>query len=74
MARVLHLWKSGADAEFVADTISTQVDAGDSVTLAVLDGEPPAVPPGVHVRRLDADLTYRELVELIFDAEQVVPW
>ncbi len=74
MARVLHLWKSGADTQLVADTIATQLDAGDSVTLAVLDGVPPATRSGVVIRRLDADLTYRELVELIFGAEHVIPW
>jgi hypothetical protein len=74
MAQVLHLWKSGADASLAADTIAVQLGAGDTVTVAVLDGPVPAEPARVAVRRLGRDLTYGELVELIFGAEHVVPW
>ena len=62
MARVLHLWKPGSETGLAADMIMTQVAGGDTVTLVVLGGAAPA------------DLTYRELVDLVFDAEHVVPW
>jgi hypothetical protein len=74
MAQVLHLWKSGADPRLAADMMAVQLGAGDTVTVAVLDGPPPAVPPDAAVRRLGGDLTYAELVDLIFAAEHVVPW
>ena len=74
MAQVLHLWKPGADARLVSDVITSQRQAGDEVTVAVLDGTPPALPSDIRVRRLGDDLTYRELVELIFGSEHVVPW
>jgi hypothetical protein len=72
MTKVLHLLKG--DPTLAADVMARQVAAGDSVTVALLEGEAAALPAGVTVRRLDADLTYEELVDLIFEAEQVVPW
>jgi hypothetical protein len=72
MTKVLHLLKG--DRTLAADVMARQVAAGDSVTVALLEGEASALPAGVTVRRLDADLTYEELVDLIFEAEQVVPW
>jgi hypothetical protein len=74
MAQVLHLWKSGADALLVSDMIAGQRQAGDRITVAVLDGTAPALPSDITVRRLGDDLTYGELVELIFASEHVVPW
>ena len=73
MAKVLHLVKGGK-AGLATDVIAAQVAAGDEVTVAVLEGAAPPLPAGVRVRRLDADLTYPELVDLIFDAEHVIPW
>ena len=32
------------------------------------------LPASVRVRRLDADLSYGELLELIFESDQVVTW
>ncbi len=72
MAKVLHLVKG--DPALAADVIATQVAAGDAVTVAVLEGAAPALPAGVSVRRLDTDLTYAELVDLIFEADHVIPW
>ena len=74
MAQVLHLWKPGADARLVSDVIAVQRQAGDEVTVAVLDGAAPALPSDITVRRLGDDLTYGELVALIFGSEHVVPW
>jgi hypothetical protein len=54
--------------------IAAQLAGGDTITVVVLDGAPPSTPATVSVRRLGADLTYRELVDLVFDAEHVVPW
>jgi hypothetical protein len=73
MAEVLHLWKAGADVSLAADVIAAQLEAGDIVTIAVLDGPAPAAPAGVAVRQLGGDLSYPELVDLIFGAEHVVP-
>jgi hypothetical protein len=72
VTKVLHLLKG--DATLAADVIAGQVAAGDTVTVALFAVDPPALPAAVTVRRLDADLTYGELVDLIFDADQVVPW
>jgi hypothetical protein len=71
---VLHLWKPGSEAALAADMIAAQLAGGDTITVVVLDGAPPSTPATVSVRRLGADLTYRELVDLVFDAEHVVPW
>lgn len=72
MPTVLHLLKG--EAALAADVIAAQVGAGATVTVAVLEGAAPALPAGVTVRHLGTDLTYPELVDLIFEAEQVVPW
>ncbi len=72
MANVLHLVKE--DAALAVDVIMAQVAGGDAVTVAVLEGAVPALPARVTVRRLDIDLTYPQLVDLIFDADQVIPW
>jgi hydrogenase maturation factor HypE len=73
MARVLHLLKD-SDRSLALDTIAGQAAAGDAVTVAILEGPTPRLPAAVVVRHLGADLTYPELVDLIFDADQVVPW
>ena len=72
MAKVLHLLKG--DPSLATAVIAAQAAAGDTVTVAVLDGEAPALPAGVTLRRLEADLGYPELVDLIFDADHVIPW
>jgi hypothetical protein len=55
--------------------LDRQVRAGDRVTVVVLPGgAAPTLPAGVPIRRLDGDLSYAELVELIFAADQVVTW
>ena len=71
MTVVLHLLKG--DAALAHDVIAAQVAAGDAVTIAVLEGAP-TLPAGVTVRRLDADLSYEHLIDLVFAADQVVTW
>lgn len=74
MAVVLHLLKS-ADATLPREVIEQQRGAGDRVTVAVLPGAgAAALPPGVTVRRVSSDLSYEELLELIFAADQVITW
>ena len=74
MAVVLHLLKS-ADATFPREVIEQQQGAGDRVTVAVLPGaDAAALPPGVSVRRVRSDLSYEELLELIFASDQVITW
>jgi len=49
--------------------------AGDRVTVVVLPGGAASgLPAGATVRRLDGDLSYGQLLELIFEADQVVTW
>ena len=74
MAVVLHLFK-GPDATLARRVVAQQTAAGDRVTVALLPGSVvPQLPPGVSVRRLDGDLTYSQLLDLIFDGDHVITW
>ena len=74
MAAVLHLLK-GADTTLARSVLDRQVRDGDRVTVVVLPGGAASdLPTGVPVRRLDGDLSYAQLLELIFEADQVVTW
>jgi hypothetical protein len=73
MGKVLHLLK-GADPGLAIDAIDAQAAAGDEVTVAILEGPAPRLPATVIMRHLGADLTYPELIDLIFEAEQVIAW
>jgi hypothetical protein len=74
MAMVLHLLK-GADPDLAQATIVRQVAAGDRVQVAVLHAAPvPALPEGVQVHRVPAELSYEDLLETIFRADQVITW
>ena len=74
MASVLHLVK-GADTTLARTVLDRQVRDGDRVTVVVLPGGTAAdLPAGVPIRRLDGDLSYAKLLELIFEADQVVTW
>lgn len=73
MAKVLHLLK-GAEPGLAIDVITEQAAAGDQVTVVILEGIAPRLPTAVAVRHLGTDLTYPELIDLIFAAEQVVTW
>ena len=74
MAAVLHLLKRGHTA-LARTVIDQHVRAGDHVTVVVLPGTtPPDLPAAVPVRRLDGDLSYTQLLDLIFSADRVVTW
>jgi hypothetical protein len=74
MAAVLHLLK-GADATLARAVLDRQLREGDRVTVVLLPGSAvPELPAGVQMRRLDGDLTYGQLVDLIFEVDQVVTW
>ena len=74
MAGVLHLLKS-PDAALARAVIDQHVRAGDQVTAVFLEGsaafEPP---PAVRVRRVGVDLSYAELLDLIFASDHVITW
>jgi hypothetical protein len=74
MPTVLHLIKS-ADAALARSAIEQHVGAGDRVTVALLPGgAAPALPPGVTIHRVGNDLSYSQLLDLIFQADQVLTW
>jgi hypothetical protein len=74
MASVLHLLK-GPDAQLARAVIDQHVRAGDRVSVVLLPGGAiPDLPAAVQVRRLDADLSYPELLDLIFESDQVITW
>jgi hypothetical protein len=74
MAAVLHLLK-GADASLARAVLDRQLREGDRVTVVLLPGSAvPDLPAGVQMRRLNGDLTYGQLVDLIFEVDQVVTW
>jgi hypothetical protein len=74
MAAVLHLLK-GADATLARAVLDRQLREGDRVTVVLLPGSAvPDLPAGVQMRRLNGDLTYGQLVDLIFEVDQVVTW
>lgn len=74
MATVLHLLKSPATT-LARTVIDQHVRAGDRVSVVVLPGGVAAdLPAAVQVRRLDADLSYSELLDLIFESDHVITW
>ena len=74
MAAVLHLVK-GSDTTLARAVVDRNLRAGDRVTVVVLPGGATSdLPAGVAVRRVDRDLTYSQLLDLIFEADQVVTW
>jgi len=74
MAAVLHLVK-GSHATLARAVLDRNLREGDRVTVVVLPGGAGAgLPASVTVRSLDRDLSYAQLLELIFEADQVVTW
>jgi len=74
MAAVLHLVK-GSHATLARAVLDRNLREGDRVIVVVLPGGAGAgLPAGVTVRSLDRDLSYAQLLELIFEADQVVTW
>jgi hypothetical protein len=73
MARVLHLLK-GDDA-LALRLAAEQHAAGDEVSVALLPGAPDlALPAGVGRHRVPDDLSWEQLLEQIFEADQVITW
>jgi hypothetical protein len=75
MTMVLHL-VTGGDASLASSIISQQRREPDTaVTVVLLSGATdPALPEGIAVKRIDRDLTYSDLLDLIFESEHVVTW
>jgi hypothetical protein len=74
MATVLHLLK-GTHADLAGTVIAEQLAAGDRVTAVLLPGaSPPALPAAVALRHVPEDLSYPELLNLIFSSDHVLTW
>ena len=73
MAAVLHI-VGQPDWSRAIDVIRGQVAAGDTVTVAVTGPGLLALPPGVTTHRVPADLSYDQLLDLVFAADQVISW
>lgn len=74
MPSVLHLFKAG-DASLAVPVIARQIEAGDTVTVALVPGaSAPPLPASVILRRMPDDLSYSQLLDLIFAADQVMAW
>jgi len=74
MATVLHLLKSPATT-LARTVIDQHVRAGDRVAVVVLPGGVVSdLPPDVQVRRLGGDMSYTELLDLIFESDHVITW
>ena len=74
MARALHLLK-GENSDLAAATVARQRAAGDTVTVIALHGAViPALPAGIVVRRVPEELSWEQLLEAMFEANQVIAW
>ena len=73
MARVLHLLKG--DDPLALTLAAEQHAAGDTVTVALLPGAPEVtLPAGVAGHRVPDALSWDQLLEQIFEADQVITW
>jgi hypothetical protein len=74
MSRVLHLLK-GDDATLALAVIDQQRAAGDDVSVALLPGAAaPTLPAGLAVHHVPGELSWSDLLDRIFEADQVVTW
>jgi hypothetical protein len=74
MPTVLHLVKGDA-TPLVSATLERQAAAGDRITLVLLEGAPaPAHPETVIIYRVPGELTHAQLLDLIFESDQVITW
>jgi hypothetical protein len=74
MAKALHLLK-GEQSELAAATMAGQLAAGDHVTVVALPGAAVGdLPPGLVVRRVPEELSWEQLLEAMFEADQVIAW
>ena len=74
MRKALHLLPGG-DCPLALPAMAQQLrDPDTAVTVVLLHDAPaPALPDGVAVRRI-GDLTYSQLLDLIFESDQVIIW
>jgi hypothetical protein len=74
MPKALHLLK-GDDPGLALATVARQLAAGDSVTVVALPGAVVRpIPAGAALRRVPQELSYEELLEAMFEADQVIAW
>jgi hypothetical protein len=75
MPAALHLL-TRADAPLAGGVIERQCREPDTAVTVVLlpGGAAPSLPATVTVRRVPQDLTYREVVDLIFASDHVLTW
>ncbi len=73
MGAVLHLLKAAA-SPLAIETIRQQITAGDRVTVVLLDEAPAPALADVPVRRVPDELDYAHLLDLVFEADQVIVW
>ena len=74
MAHVLHLLK-GPDAALARVVMEQNLRTGDEVSAVFLEGSTVFdVPAAVRVRCIGTDLSYAELLDLIFASDHVITW
>jgi len=73
MAAVLHIVGPNDPARAMP-VMRGQVAAGDAVTVALVGLVSPDLPPGVTVHRVPAELSYDQLLDLVFSVDQVISW
>jgi hypothetical protein len=73
MATVLHLLGAGNPA-LALPVIAGQVAAGDTVTVALVGPATPPLPPGVTVCHVPRELSWDQLLDLVFSADHVLSW
>ncbi len=75
MPHVLHLLRAPVPEHALAAIERQSQEPGTTLTVVLREGaEPPPLPSGIQVRRLADTLTYAELLDLIFSADQVISW
>lgn len=73
MAAILHLLK-GSGTALPRTVIEQQLGAGDRVTVALLAVGAADLPAGVALRPVPGELSYAQLLDLIFESDQVIAW
>lgn len=75
MPRVLHLVKSPIPAHALAMIQRQSGEPDTALAVVLLHGaDPPPLPAGVTVGRLSDTISYSDLLDLVFSADQVISW